>query len=338
MPENEPSPVDIRCSEACTRTGLTILLLTAFVFSLIPLWREEIVGKELGHYIQLRNNLTYKLDELDADKDWKEFPKEQNPDERELSVLVKYEWGSKKNVDPAPDVAILSSPTAPITPPSAPTALTVTTPSLTPTILGDIIETLKELDDGELTALVHSTSYAPSNSIYKWQLLRIRLLNNKTSKLLEDLTITEVRQLAAYERLSVDSRKLQEGGKRIPLSLTIPEVGIEQATLLVEAALIGALFYFWLFQSEAEYSPSFPASATLFGAVSRTRTSHAVFLILIFIPFIAAALIAWQSFSDSKINIITAVLMLIPSYLILHRARHPIPKKSKCSTIIISSE
>ena len=63
--------LDIRCSEACTRAGLTALLFSALAMAMLqPFNTEQKSFDALANYLAWRWALKETLDELDADGCW----------------------------------------------------------------------------------------------------------------------------------------------------------------------------------------------------------------------------------------------------------------------------
>ena len=63
--------LDFRCSNSCTRAGLTALLFAALAFAM--LWPVEKAKQfdGLGKYVSLRLELKDSLDQLEGDPCWK---------------------------------------------------------------------------------------------------------------------------------------------------------------------------------------------------------------------------------------------------------------------------
>jgi hypothetical protein len=62
MKEWKASELDIRCSDACTRAGLTALLISALAFSMLPFLARREALDALGKYMALRLSLMSILD------------------------------------------------------------------------------------------------------------------------------------------------------------------------------------------------------------------------------------------------------------------------------------
>ena len=166
-----------------------------------------------------------------------------------------------------------------------------------------IIKKLEELSDTAFLVRAQKYSYRYENSIYRWFLLLNRLYEEATSDdsskgqetktpgmKISKLTLPQVEELVSVNLpdISEAERLLKEA------SFTFPSIGvpldITSTTLFVEIGLLLLTSYFWIWYREARVSRTFPASATLFGALARSASSRFMFSLLILLPPIAAAL------------------------------------------------
>jgi len=115
-------------------------------------------------------------------------------------------------------------------------------------------------------------------------------------ELLRDLTLEDVRELAAHElpTISQTERPFMEE-KRFTLSPTAPPLTITIAPTFVDLAILFSLAYFWFFQHEARRSDTFSAPGTLFGVLNRTKISRVAFSILMIIPAVSTMPLTWFS-------------------------------------------
>lgn len=207
--------LNIRCSNACTRAGLTALLLSLLGLWMIPALTKAKELDALLKYVSLRSNLKVMIDELDADSCWQIFTK------GKLSQQLSRNWNISRILE-CRCVLRLS------TPPNQPKALE---PSCPPPHTGDeqqkrshsdilqdvpiiatsanlrtgdahaqpvpnpptniqiempiwqvyqIADMVAGLGDGKVLALARSFSYRYDSSIYRWVALRDRIfLENK---------------------------------------------------------------------------------------------------------------------------------------------------------------
>jgi hypothetical protein len=210
--KTEWSQHDDNCSKACTRSGVAVLLLTAFALSILPsLGKIESLNALLG-YISRRITLKEELTRLQDDPVWKRL-KASDPSAEtwELGKLLKYtedrtpkkstsesvspaQQSSKESIEGLPGkTGVVSaervSPESPpvevkekaiILPPAAATGLTIRElRGIGP--ISIIIKTLEELSDGAFLVRAQKYSYRYEIFIYRWFLLLNRLYEENTS-------------------------------------------------------------------------------------------------------------------------------------------------------------
>jgi len=115
--------------------------------------------------------------------------------------------------------------------------------------------------------------------------------------LMNCISLRDLRELAQYE-LPQTSNPAQIGGKigkEVDLSPGSLPKDPYAASIVAEALLFFALVYFAAFTREAVSSETFPVRGTLFGAFSRVRWMLFVFLIALWIPFLACSALALTS-------------------------------------------
>ena len=84
--------------------------------------------------------------------------------------------------------------------------------------------------------------------------------------------------------------------------------------MLTQFGLLLSVSYFLLYQREARYSVTFPASGTFFAIFNRTRTRNTIFLFLAVLPPIMSLLITSQSQSEIETLVgwsITSLVTLV---------------------------
>jgi len=359
--KTEWSQHDDNCSKSCTRSGVAVLVLTAFALSILPsLGKIESLNAVLG-YITKRITLKEDFARLPSDPVWKRL-KASDPSAEtwELGKLLKYTedrtpkkstsesvspaQSSKESIEGLPEktgVAERVSPESPpvevkeeaILSPRAPTRLTARElRSIEP--ISIIIKTLEELSDTAFLVRAQKYSYRYENSIYRWFLLLNRLYEEATSDDsskgretktpgidISKLTLPQVEEL-----VNANLPEISEAERLLKeASFTFPSIGvpldITSTTLFVEIGLLLLTSYFWIWYREARISPNFPASGTLFGALARSASSRFMFSLLILLPPIAAALVALRTVWLSYWNVFFAVLVTIVAFLIRRQGK-----------------
>ncbi len=341
--------MDVRCSNSCTRAGLTALLLSAIAISMLQPLTQGRALIALGKYISSRFNLESYLNELDVDPCWKQFKAKSpnhDPEKSNLSLPLKYECESGPTSFLVPSTAFSlfasswqSNVFAQDAPPAPPTNIKALQSIF---LIYEIANTLTELGDGKLLALARSYSFRYDNSIYKWSDFRYRLIAQNKHKgdipiyiktkdygeyyvgtyerdeLINYLTLENIRELSKYEMPNMSEVEgLSNKSGRFNLPWNMVSLDASSAAIFVEFALLFALIYFWLYQREAKISPYFPLGGTLFAVFRRTNVSRVVFKILVAIPPIAAWLLAMRSLYLTKLNVVLAVFILLFSVLIV---------------------
>jgi hypothetical protein len=355
MKEWKASELDIRCSDACTRAGLTALLISALAFSMLPFLARREALDALGKYIGLRLSLMSILDNLDSEPCWEELkskqPSGQAPDTWRLSQLIEVECSSRPataepqptSADPSPDPPPQQETSTPSDEGIAPATIVRLVYPLPQ--LQDISDFLTALTDANLLSRARDASNHFNFSIYRWELLLSRLFmrnggipvvhifsQEKTERpshqyysreeLLKYLTLENVQKLVAYELPKLSDVESPIAQRRdFSWSLMTPPFNLQIATMFAELVLIFALAYFWFFCREARRSETFLAPGTLFGVLNRTRIARVVFYFLTLFPTIAASWLAYASFSEVPLNLLFAAFVVMFVCLIRHESR-----------------
>lgn len=320
------SQIDDNCAKSCTRSGVAALLLSAFAISMLPvLDKSESLNALLG-YISSRITLKEEITRLSSDRAWNRLI-EADPSAKswDLAKIISYlekphAEVSSATVSPtvSPDNVAPGKPESRV--PAAPTGLRVR-------VAGEpvfrIKETLEELADLDFLRRARKYTYRYDLSIYQWSLLLLRKVEEgtptkSTTTPLSMLTLAQIEELANFNLpdISEVERLLKEA------SIPLPSVGmaasLPAATLFIEVALLLLTSYWWIWYREARRSPNFPAPGTLFGVLASSIPSRAIFSLLILLPPIAAALVAWRTlaFEYGYWNAIFAVLIVVVVSLI----------------------
>jgi hypothetical protein len=359
---------DIRCSNACTRAGIAALLLSVVAIAMLqPLDKRKQLDSVVK-YVLLRAVLQEDLNKLDTDQVWKFLKStelgEQATKEWTLAKLLEYKikddgsssfqylQPSEQNARPVPNpppqsLKKSSAPSKDLVPPAAPilsAPVIFIDRSIQP--LHSIANALEELGNGEMLTRARQYSHQYDRSIYRWAILRYRIIMESKSKtehilwaepeekshsertipyvpnvpredLLKHLTFLKTAELITHEP---PDQSEADALLRDQANLTLPSVGVlvplAPAATFVEISLVLLAVYFALYYREAKVSASFPAPATLFGVFSRTRLSRGVFSVLLLVPPVAAALLAQKSFWITSANVVPAVLIVLIAYMI----------------------
>lgn len=161
--EWKASELDIRCSNACTRAGLTALLFSALAISMLQPLTKQKTFEALGKYIGSRLALQYALDELDADPCWQSLNRsESGASKWTISRLTEYQCTSKtKEPETKPEPA--APPPNPKVP-APPAGLRVSFPIEQAAMIANL---LTALGDGDLLSLARFASNHFNYSIYR---------------------------------------------------------------------------------------------------------------------------------------------------------------------------
>ena len=222
---------------------------------------------------------------------------------------------------------------------------------------------LVDLGKLETIKLARSLTYRFDTQIYQWELLRSRMItinmgftptgkgtftssDNKRLKLYTEdhksfskkalfkyLTINDVKQLAAYKIPNANDLALLVRDK---LKIQLPSLNpIEYrfAIIFIGVIMVLSLFYFLMYQREAQYSAYYPARGTLFGVFNQSRLTKLVFLLLTLVPPVSSILLAIYSRSITYISSVSAALILILSICIAFESKMYKMKKANNNNV-----
>ena len=342
-PRMEPTEYDVRCSNACTRAGIALLILAALSFAMIRPVDKTRQLDALLKYTSARLTLKDHLVRLESDAAWHELMSTPAATEARttwtLDKLLAYTFKESMTIESAPsreestptDVeqkrAAPSSRSKITARPAAPTGLGITfTREIEP--LHRMVDALAELGNRE--TLIRARLYSPraDRAIFDWELLRFRLLPEgigSREQLIKKLTLPHLVELANFAPPTASEA---EALIKEQTSVTLPSLGVPigliPATTIVEFGTLLSLLYFWLYYREARRSPRFPADATLFGVFARTCVTRSAFFFLSALPPAAATTLAWKSFWVTRENAVIAVFVVVAAVLV--QAAGPLPR------------
>ncbi len=343
---NQSSELDVRCSNPCTRAGFAVLLFTTLAFAILgPLDTAKRL-EALGKYFTLRMELKDALDELEGDPCWKNLVSAEGDKVSNwtLSKLIEFRCPSappseKKRSDP-PKTQLHRQENSEIkpqtdkkqdeTPPAQVQGFSVEI-VLNLWEFEKIANALTELGNSETIRLARSYSYRFDRSIYRWEMLRHRILkrirealrtsgppskssvkppNTSLEEEIKYLTFEDIRRLANYEQPELGELEphIKELSQFNLPSLGIP-LGLIMATRIIESALLFFFAYFWLFQREAMLSKNYPATGTLFGVFQRTFISRNMFKVFMALPSVVAVLLGIKSIAYTYWNIVLGIFV-----------------------------
>jgi hypothetical protein len=147
----------------------------------------------------------------------------------------------------------------------------------------------------------------------------------------KEFTVPELFTLATHK---LPSTEQIETMWREQASISFPYGGVSLTLLtgmvLIQLGTLVVFAYFWLFYREARRSQTFPAGATVFGALSRTRISRALFVVFLASPpavaFIVASRTLWVAQSTPIGGVVNAAIALLILLVALAIRRHPLPR------------
>ncbi len=355
------SQLDIRCSTACTRAGLTILVFSSLAFALLQPLERVIRLDAFGKYLTLRANLSIALDEIQKDRCWRGLVRDTLGRDAfhklRLATLLEYTCSSrpltnrqrtepKKKTRKQDKGGVTSNKDASQQskiPGKAPTG-TISISRIFPIPhLHTIVDTLVKLADRDLLSRARSVYADYDISIYRWQLFTDRVFEEKRENatdniymlkdgnlsfsrewLINNFTLAEAKELADYEYPDFERVvELFQNIGRVTLPFIQQPIKHLFAAIFIELGLLFSVIYFWLFQKEAGYSKSFPAPGTLFGVFYRTLLSRTIFRVLAVLVACSSAFLAYYSWPLSKLNIIPSGLVVLLSALIAMRLSKP---------------
>jgi len=160
---------------------------------------------------------------------------------------------------------------------------------------------------------------------------RPQVYDSKNYRFHEHLTLADVKLLAAFEYLepSIIEQVFTEQ-TRITLPNAGSPISLGTSTGLVEFGLLVSLIYFWLYQREVRFSPTFPAAGSIFAVFARTRASRNLFVSFVSAPAWCAVLLAWWSPAYVKaVSYALALVVVLFCILIARQAAHLDPRGPK---------
>jgi hypothetical protein len=171
---------------------------------------------------------------------------------------------------------------------------------------------LTEILSVDLLQKASATSDRANLAIFKWETRRVALMRarrvpfavtvyvarERSQEDLEaelgSLTIQDVRTLAGEPPITVEQYEAMiERYERIGLPGFSFGLAYMTAIHVTHAVITLALVWFWLHEREARArSPKFPSPGTIFGVFAQSRTTHALFYVLLSAPASASILMA----------------------------------------------
>jgi len=260
----------------------------------------------------------------------------------------------------APTLTSPSRSSPPLKPglPAPPTIVsaTITVPVEIPELKG-LLATLNQLNDSDLLTDSRSYSSFYNFSIARWAQRRSELLYRNAALnrchatrteephkgqvdanfvpkvppdvLLSCLTLSDVRELAGYEELTLSNPDPigANAGREIDLSPGALPRDLYAASLVGEALSFFVMMYFAAFAREAMASKGFPTPGTLFGAFSRSRWTLLVMLLAFCAPVVSSFWLAlvsrrWPLYAESVLVMLATI-----------SAFHELQQKSYFSTL-----
>jgi hypothetical protein len=316
----------VAASANCSHSGAFALLLSLALFTMVPYWLHRAEQVALANYVALRLSLIGAVETLDGSTNWNTYEKS-NPGAESMSIAqllkvmvqgeptpLKTSTGQKEPQVSGGDATVPRG--APGWKPAAPTGLQVSMVSGIDE-MRVIADLLVKLDDSDLLTKSRNVSIFYNNSVFRWSIKRHNLLSRNFGSssggvvweeaanpnppdnfvpswdkelLLNNLTIKDVRELAAFEppQLSDTTSIGVSGEKEIDISPGSLPRTLFAATLCAECLLLFVLIYFGAFAREAVSLGSFPTEGTLFSAFAKSSGTLFVFAITLWVPVAAA--------------------------------------------------
>jgi len=117
---------EVRCSEVCTRSGVTALLLAGLTFLLIPIGNEELRLSSLKYYANLRITLADVIEALNSDECWRKLGQQRSLETYRVSEIVQLSCRREYGINGV-QISIEKEAPAPLTDNSRDSTSTVTT-------------------------------------------------------------------------------------------------------------------------------------------------------------------------------------------------------------------
>src|SRR6266853_121310 len=317
----EPTQIDTVASNSCTRSGAFALLVSLALTSSIPYWLQARKDAVLGRYLALRLNLSVEVDALSESVNWQIYKKAHNEAES-MSLAQLLAANAESPQHPATTIKnrrresklpAQTGASMPLLPP-APTNIRVMAPI---SEIHEIARFLTELDDTDLLATSRQASNDSDGSIYRWLRKRNALISKNLGStvvhiqsdsalksegqkagpsagkelLLGSLTLRDAKELAQFELPKIPDRFQGNVSKGFEISISSLPSNLLMASLFAPGLLLFLIMYFGAFAREAVSSAHFPVSGTLFGAFSRSYWTRLVFVVAVWSPFLASAVV-----------------------------------------------
>jgi hypothetical protein len=235
---------------SCTRSALTVVILSMMGVSLIVPLQMRPHLRELGTYIATRTILAAHVIEIEKDS----CLKTERIDKIKVSELIESKCFTRKNKNDALEIL-------------------------------NALEVFKGMKAVEKARFV---GYSADFPIYRWG-LRLNNLVQLSGGKIRDITFEQARELANYEYPDMAEYKdLFYRHEIFSAPWSLISVRLDRAVTLVELGLALTLAYLWLFLQEAISSGVFYRAGTIFSAMSRTSLSRGLFFIFVLVPPLVA--------------------------------------------------
>lgn len=347
--------VQLRCSEACTRSGTLMLIFSVVAFAMLGAVESAINLNALARYVSLRDSINNALVNLSEDRCWQALRESSHgaaaDSEWSIAELAEHNCSTSNptvvRAAPGEEKATLHVRIEQ----SVPAAPTITT--VTPiTSIVEIAEAMRSLGEARLVERAKAARYNFAWSIYRWEMLRFKLHEVNRKRTLEVasvvdgppqmefyltetgqirpeswenyLTLADIRLLAESERPdSVHILEYFEKKRAFQVPAINQSLPVKSAILVVQFVLLMSVMHFWLYFAESRNSQPFPAAGTLFAVFDRTKATRAIYLALIATPLIASAALAVSSFEVTHWGIVPATCIGVLTVCIFTESLRP---------------
>lgn len=332
-----PSSWLVAASESCIRAGTLAIVAASLALTLAPSLRMNAYLDALGDYISARNDLTDALTSLDSSLCWQQLrghPRGGEADTWSLSQLARLKCTQPMG-EPAfankyvSGLIVEFEPGDAIGPDGKPAAPRISGASFRLSGAAEITAAIAALNDQRRLADARSFSPGYDRSIYRWQLLLYRLKarrlsdtatvippdvpvpgpddspkpsdqgesHDTTSELLELLRLSDVRELAHAEPVSVADF---ESASQLYAIHGLPGVAQTRFSSAIAPTVLLALLALsslWLWMSAREYviQAEGQAEGGAIAMFGRTYGSRAALVILLSLPPVASITLARES-------------------------------------------
>jgi hypothetical protein len=214
--ENDPD-FSMTCSRACTRAGLTILVLSALAIAMLQPLEGARASEALGQYISLRYELRNALARLDLNQCWKVLKKSAAGNDAvnkwNLSKLTKYQCNPEEALEKPPQSDTPTLPKKKDTPlPTSKEPLRPNPPGffhveISLSEVDESIQILTKLLNANLLDDASSSSHAFKISISNWKDLLYRSLTENESKETIIISIPQSEMTEETSNMQQDKRE-----------------------------------------------------------------------------------------------------------------------------------